>query len=263
MSAVISGQLSKTGIANATRVVNASDKIIKLIGPKGAAVLANAFRSGKNIYGAAAMKNVSKLLRNNALTGLVSFAVLSSFDVANIFRGRISGKQLFKNMAQTGASIGGGAAGFVAGAKAGALIGTAAIPIPVAGTIIGILSGIIVGGVASKVVKKTLDQFIEDDAVAMEKILNEVFTQLAEDYLVSKEEATKLAEELGKKVTGKTLKDMFAAPNREYFADYLMRENFDKMAAARPKITLPSDDDINNALRVVLDEVSDELAIAN
>ncbi len=67
-----------------------------MMGPKASAVLINAFRVGsKPIYGAAAMKAAAKLL-SNTITAGITFVVLSSFDVANIFRGRISGKQLFK-----------------------------------------------------------------------------------------------------------------------------------------------------------------------
>ena len=44
-------------------------------------MLVNAFRSGTNIYGAAAMKSAAKLLRSNVITGVVTFAVLSVGDV--------------------------------------------------------------------------------------------------------------------------------------------------------------------------------------
>ena len=59
------------------------------------------------------MKAAAKLLRSNTITAGITFVVLSSFDVANIFRGRISGKQLFKNMANTAATVGAGTGGWV------------------------------------------------------------------------------------------------------------------------------------------------------
>ena len=104
-TAVLAGQLSKAGLNSL--LVGSSEAIAKAIGPKASAALVNALRSGTNIYGAAAMKSLAKLLRNNGITAAVSFAVLSVGDVANIFRGRISGKQLFKNLTNTGASIAG------------------------------------------------------------------------------------------------------------------------------------------------------------
>ena len=94
-----------------------------MMGSKASAVLINAFRIGsKPIYGAAAMKAAAKLLRSNTITAGITFVVLSSFDVANIFRGRISGKQLFKNMANTAATVGAGTGGWVAGAAIGSAI---------------------------------------------------------------------------------------------------------------------------------------------
>lgn len=66
------------------------------MGPKASQMLVNALRTGKNIYGAAAMKSASKLLRGNVVTAAASVVVLSSVDIINIFRGRISAAQLFK-----------------------------------------------------------------------------------------------------------------------------------------------------------------------
>ena len=91
VTAVLAGQLSKAGLNSL--LVGSSEAIVQAIGPKASAVLVNAFRSGTNIYGAAAMKSAAKLLRGNAITGIVSITVLSVGDVANIFQGRISGGQ--------------------------------------------------------------------------------------------------------------------------------------------------------------------------
>ena len=61
------------------------EALVRIMGPKASAVLVNAFRSGTNIYGAAAMKSAAKLLRGNAITGVVSFVVLSVGDVELLF----------------------------------------------------------------------------------------------------------------------------------------------------------------------------------
>ena len=70
------------------------------VGPKACAVIVNAFRTGGNIYGAAAMKSAAKLLRGNAVVAGLTVVVLSSFDIADIVRGRISPGQLAKNLGQ-------------------------------------------------------------------------------------------------------------------------------------------------------------------
>ena len=73
--AVVAGQLSKAGLNSA--LVNSSEALVSMMGPRASAQLVNAFRSGTNIYGAAAMKSASKLLRSNAITGAATVLVMS------------------------------------------------------------------------------------------------------------------------------------------------------------------------------------------
>ena len=233
------------------------------MGPKASAILVNAFRSGGNIYGAAAMKSAAKLLRGNAITGAVSVVVLSSFDVANIFRGRISGSQLFKNIANTASTVAGGTAGWVGGATAGAAIGSA---IPIVGTAIGgvvggILGSFVGGAAAGKVSGVVLNEFIEDDANKMVKIVEKVFTQLAEDYLLNKKEAENIIDKLKDKLTGKLLKDMFASSGRERFANNILEPLVEEEVKKRKVIKVPSVIEMSNGLREVLEELSDEVCL--
>ena len=104
VTSLCASQLARTSVNSA--LVGTTDAIVAAMGSKASALLVNAFRSGSNIYGAAAMKSASKLLRGNIVTAAISTAVLSSVDIANIFMGRISGAQLFKNLTTTAASVG-------------------------------------------------------------------------------------------------------------------------------------------------------------
>lgn len=259
VTAILSSQLSRAGLN--TALVGSSEAIVSLMGPKASAMLVNAFRSGGNIYGAAAMKSAAKMLRGNAITGAVSVVVLSSFDVANIFRGRISGSQLFKNIANTASTVAGGTAGWVGGATAGAAIGSA---IPIVGTAIGgvvggILGSFAGGAAAGKVSGAVLNEFIEDDANKMVKIIEKVFTQLAEDYLLNKKEAENIIDKLKDKLTGKLLKDMFASSNRERFANDILEPLVEKEVKIRKLIKVPSVVEMSNGLREVLEELSDKV----
>lgn len=258
VTAVLSGQLSKAGLNSA--LVGSSEAIVGLMGPKASAMLVNAFRSGGNIYGAAAMKSAAKMLRGNVITGAVSVVVLSSFDVANIFRGRISGAQLFKNIANTTSTVVGGSAGWVGGAAVGAAVGSA---IPIVGTAVGGVIGGILGSVAGgtaagKVSGVVLDEFIEDDANKMVKIIEEAFTKLAEDYLLTKQEAERIVDNLKEIVTGKILKDMFASSQRMRFAINLIEPLIEDEVRQRQKIKIPTSIDMSRGLRVVLEELSDQ-----
>ncbi len=264
-TAVISSQLSKTGLNSA--LVGSSEAIVKMMGPKASAMLVNAFRSGGNIYGAAAMKSAAKLLRNNYVTGGVTVVVLSSVDVVNIFRGRISGKQLFKNITNTTSTVAGGTAGWLGGAalglKVGATVGTVLGPAGTAiggtvGSTIGGIIGSVAGGAASgKVSDAVLGAFIEDDADEMVKIIEKVFSQLAEDYLLNKKEAENIIGNLSEKLNAKVLKDMFESDNRRAFAKNLLIDLIERETCKRPKISLPSGKKMKDSLKEVLEELSD------
>lgn len=211
VTTILSSQLSKAGLNSL--LVGSSEAIVQCMGPKAAAVIVNAFRNGTNIYGAAAMKSAAKLLRGNAITSGVTVVVLSSVDVADIFRRRISGKQLLKNFSTTSATVAGGAGGWIKGAAIGSAI------FPGVGTTIGSIAGSIVGGMlASKATGAVLDNFIEDDADEMVRIIQNEFSELSVDYLLNQKEAENIVDKLSSKLSGKTLKDMFAHCDREKYA---------------------------------------------
>lgn len=258
VTAVLAGQLGKAGLNSV--LVGSSETIIKALGPKGSALLVKAFRHGKDIYGAAAMKSAAKLLRSNVITGVASVVVLSSVDIVNIFRSRISGKQLFKNLTETTASVAGGSVGWIGGAAAGATFGSV---IPIIGTAVGGVVGGLVGAfaggsVSGKVAHKVMDTFIEDDADEMLRIIENRFKNLAEDYLLNKAEAEKISDKLKNVITASTLKDMFASSNRNKFADDLLIPKIEEVTFSRKHITLPTMDEMQNGLRIVLEEIADQ-----
>ena len=253
VTSVIAAQLSKAGLNSA--LVGSSEAIVSIMGPKASAILINAFRdASKPIYGAAAMKSAAKLLRGNAITAGVTFIVLSSFDVANIFRGRISGKQLFKNMAGTAATVGGGTGGWIAGAAAGSAI------FPGIGTVIGGIAGSIIGGAAAgKATDAVIGSFIEDDADEMVEIIQGVFVEMASEYLLSSKEGEKSVDKLKDKLDGKTLKDMFASGDRKKFARNLLTPIVEKETSKREIIHNLSEEQMINSVQFVLEEISDSI----
>ena len=265
VTAVLSSQLSRAGLNSA--LVGSSEALVALMGPKASAILVNAFRNGSNIYGAAAMKSAAKMLRGNAITGAVSIIVLSSVDIADIFRGRISGGQLFKNLASTASTVAAGSAGWVggatAGASAGAIIGSI---IPGVGNVIGGAIGGFVGGlagslaagtVAGKATGAVLDEFIEDDANIMVAKIEKVFTQLAEDYLLNKKEVEIIVDNLKDVLSGRVLKDMYESSDRTVFARNIVEPLIEKEVKKRDKIKEPTDLQLSKGLRKVLEELSD------
>ncbi|MCI9078712.1 MAG: hypothetical protein HFH68_07280 [Lachnospiraceae bacterium] len=250
LTSIIASQLSKAGLNSA--LVGSSEAIIGLMGPKASAVLVNAFRNGSNIYGAAAMKSAAKLLRGNIITAGITMVILSSSDFVNIFRGRISGKQMFKNLTNTAAGLAGGTGGFLAGAAAGSAI------FPGAGTLIGGLIGSVAAGAAtSKVSSVVLDTFLEDDAEEMTRIIESMFTSLAFDYLLNQEEAEKIVINLQEELDGKKLQDMFASNDHELFARNLLLPLIEDITSKREKIYIPDNKEMTNVIKEILENASD------
>ena len=250
ITSILASQLSKAGLNSA--MVGSSEAVVSLLGPKASAVIVNAFRSGSNIYGAAAMKSAAKLLRGNAVTAGVTVVVLSSFDIANIFRGRISGKQLFKNLANTTSTVAGGTAGWVGGAAIGSAI------LPGIGTIVGgVLGSLGAGAAAGKAADTVLGAFIEDDADEMVRIIEKKFSELAVDYLLSQKEAEKAADGLKDRLDGKVLKDMFASSDRPAYAQDLLVPLIEKEVSKRMPISLPTDEQMLIGIRGVMEELAD------
>lgn len=259
ITAVLASQLSKAGLNSA--LVGSSETIVRIMGPKASAMIVNAFRSGSNIYGAAAMKSAAKMLRGNTITGAVSVVVLSSADVVNIFRGRISGKQLFKNVANTASAVAGGTAGWVGGATAGAALGSV---VPIIGTAVGgfvggLLGSFAAGAATSKVSNAVLGAFIEDDADEMVGIIEKVFQQFAEDYLLNQKEAQNIIDNIKDVLTGGTLKDMFACSDRVKFANNLLIDYVENEVKKRKNIDIPSSREMRTSLREVLEEIADAM----
>lgn len=262
ITSILASQLSKAGLNSA--LVGSSEAIVGLMGPKASAMLVNAFRGGSNIYGAAAMKSAAKLLRGNVITAGVTVVVLSSFDIANIFRGRISGKQLFKNLANTTSTVAGGTAGWIGGAAAGAAIGSA---VPIIGTAVGgfvggLLGSVGGGAVSGKVSGAILDEFIEDDADEMVKIIEKVFAELAVDYLLNQKEAEKAADRLQEKLDGKILKEMFASSDKKKFAKNLLVPLIESEVSKRRKIAVPTMEQFSGSLKEILEEMADSMELA-
>lgn len=203
------------------------------------------------------MRSVAKLLRNNAITAGATIVVLSSVDMIDIFSGRISGAQLFKNIANTASSVAGGTAGYLGGAA----IGTAILP--GIGTIIGGLIGTIGAGMAAnKATSSVLDSFIGDDADEMVRIIEKQYCRLATEYLFNQKEAEKIADALKNFLDGSMLKEMYSCSDREEFAVNLLTPIIEDEVALRRVIHMPTNEQMTWGVRNVLEEISDQVALA-
>lgn len=251
VTAVLAGQLAKAGVNS--MLVGSSESLVKAIGPKGAAYLANGFRNGKNIYGAAAMKNASKIVRGNAITSACSVAILSVGDVVNLARKRISGKQFIKNATSTTSTVVGGTGGWLGGAAAGSAVGTIVPGVGNAvGAVIGGLLGSVGGGVLlEKMTGSVMDKFIKDDRDAMVRIIDKVFADIASQYLLTEQEIDHIIKEMQKGLRDSQLRDMFASKEREKYAKKLVMPYIKKVVDNREVISLSEVDVVDGIYRIL------------
>lgn len=138
VTTVLASQIAKSSISGA--MTPSFQALAKTLSPKAYAALANAFRSGTTLTGGAAINSAAKLLKGNAITAVVTTAVLTSFDVKDIVLGRISGAQLAVNFAKTTTTVVGGTGGWLGGSTVGTMV------LPGVGTVVGGLVGSLVAG---------------------------------------------------------------------------------------------------------------------
>lgn len=162
---------------------------------------------------------LDKLNGRQVIGGAVTVAVVFGPDLCRAYQGKISPKQLVKNSAVSTAGLIGGAVGAV-------------IPIPIVGSMIG-------ASVSSFVVKKVLDNFVEDDAVEMFRILREEFLDTVTLYSFSKDEfSTVLSATIGNEKLSKIMQDMYQSGEpRRWCRQCFLEPQIVAVLSKRRKIT--------------------------
>lgn len=264
---MLASQISRTGLADA--LIAPSQLLVQKMGYRATQVVVNGLRtlSGKApIYGAAASKQLAKVLRGNAVTAAVTMAVFSAPEVYRLVNNKMSGSQFAKNMGSVAGSVAGGAAGMVAAgavaSKAACAAGT--VVAPGVGTAVGIVGGFVGGVVGSAVAGAVGDVFIEDDADAAARFFNAMVSVLACEYMLDSHEVSCVVEKLNG-VEERRIKELFeemrCADNQENFIRDFLTPLFDEVVAGRDAFNLPSPEQINasiGALAEEYDELFDE-----
>lgn len=154
--------------------------------------------------------------------GVVTVAVVFGPDICKACMGKISVKQLAKNATA-------GAAGI-----AGMVIGNAVT----AGNPLG---GMVGGAVGGAVGKKVMDNFIEDDAVAMFRVMKEEFLNVVMSSYLSQEEFEEVARRtIWDKKVSKELQNMYKKSKKgehRAYANSLIEEVVGDVLKNRKKIT--------------------------
>ena len=248
-TSVISSQLARTGVV--TIFAPSAEALTNALGPEFAKALLNSVgKVTTDMTTEGILKNAAKVLRNQGLTASITIIVLTSVDVIDLFRGRISAEQMIKNLAVTSAAVVGGYAGSTIGGIAGTAVA------PGVGTIVGnVVGAMVIGGAAGVATEQIMGVFLKDDAEKMLEVLEIEFQRLAEDYILSDEEADRVVYLLKDELTSKNLKDMYASQDKEAFADSLIEPLMEDEIKKREEMKAPSEEEIRAELKATLQGV--------
>lgn len=266
-SSLITGQLIRTGLNSAMR--ESSEVVAKkiLTGKQSKELVIRYFEDGANMYSAQATKQITsaqatnkaaKLLRGNLIASVVMITVISANDIRHAFNGKISGKQLFKNIMTIAGSLAGGGAGAAIGGFIGSLV-----PLPGASAVGFYTGGFVGGAVSGSKTNQVLSKFIEDDAIEMVRILENRFVPLVDSYCLSQEEIEIILDDLKRVLGREKLLEMFACEDRERFADELLTQIIKNLVRNRCMVYLPSKSMYMSALDRVYDRARNNLPLVD
>lgn len=251
---MVVSQIARTGLAHSLMVP--SQYIVGKLGYQASATIVNGIRalSGKGaIYGAAASKHLAKVLRSNAITSVLSFAVFSIPETYNVASRKISGAQYVKNMSVLAGSIVAGAGGAIAAgvvaAKVAGAAGTAVAP--VVGTVVGIAGGFVGGAVGAKVVKAAGDILHEDDVETLGRLFNAYVSLMIGEYLLDESEIDSLISQLNE-VKSKEFTTLFEKLEKSSEQECIVRDflnpYFEAVISKRAQFRLPTPENIIDAM---------------
>ena len=223
---------------------------------------------GKPVYGAAATNHVAKLLRSNAITSMAATAVITAPDFYRAaFDGSISWRQFTKNLSVNAAGVAGGVGGWMGGAAVGGAAGSA-VPIvgTAAGAVIGGIIGALGGGVVgSSAAKAAADGIVDDDSKRLITVLQDEIEELAFEYMLTEDEVEQIASEVGNTVNRKWLRGMFRETGnasdevRREFVRLEFESKFETLIRKRPKITLPTVEQLEEETLRLVDAVASDI----
>ena len=247
---IVVSQVARTGVAKL--LIAPSQAVVSKLGYGSSAFIVNGLRalSGKAaIHGAAASKQLAKILRMNVLTSAITFAAFSIPETYNLVLSKISASQYLKNITVlAGSMIGGGGGALAAGIVAAKVAGAAGTVVsPGIGTVVGLAGGLVGGAAVAKATDVVGDILHEDDSEIIGRLFNAYVSYLASEYLLDEKEIGVLVAELDKvphKSFKKLFQDILVSDTQEETIREFLETYFESVVSTREKFALPSEEEI-------------------
>ena len=97
----------------------------------------------------------------------------------------------------------------------------------------------------------------ETDVNKMTPIIEKVFKELADEYLLNQKEVEKTSDSLRDILTHRKLKSMFASKDREKYARDILTPLIEKEVKHRKHITIPTEEQMFDGLREILEDIAE------
>lgn len=247
---ILTQQVARTNLTK--QLIPLSEYLVRKMGYKAVQGLVNAMRglSGKTaISGAAAMKQLSKILRSNVVVSAITIIVFSIPNLYNAFNQRVSKAQFTKNMLSlvgtTAAAGGGTVATALVTAKIATALGTTIAP--GVGTAIGLLGGLVFGGIGGTVIKVCGDIVREDDSVILFRMFNGIVVNMCYEYMLQESEIDVLIEKFDSikpREFKKLFESVMASKTQEKEISNFIRHYYEELIRRRPVVKEPAPKDL-------------------
>ena len=214
-------QVLKSGIGKG--IVRSGGRATARMGARSARVLANVLRSGSRMYSVTILRSLMRALMANVITAVITLGVFTLYDVIIWLRKERTARQLLVNfISNIWVITWGTIAFFLWELAAKSLLGDTGLLAEVGGFITGFIVSMLFCIVMGKVFDKVSSKYYISDSERMLEILGAEYERVKFEIGLDHDQSRKLLEEIEKKVTPKTVKQMIRSGDPEKYATELI-----------------------------------------
>ena len=204
-------------------IVRSGGRATARVGARSARVLANVLRSGSRMYSVTILRSLMRALMANVITAVITLALFTLYDVIIWLRKERTSRQLLVNFISNIWVISWGTVAFFLWELAAkSLLGDTGLLAEIGGFVTGFIVSMLFCIVMGKVFDKVSSKYYTSDSERMLEILGTEYERIKFERGLDHDQSRKLLEEIEKKVTPKTIKQMIKSGNPEKYATDLI-----------------------------------------
>ena len=204
-------------------IVRSGGKATARVGARSARVLANVLRSGSRMYSVTILRSLMRALMANVITAVITLVLFTLYDVIIWLRKERTSRQLLVNfISNIWVITWGTIAFFLWELAAKSLLGDTGLLAEIGGFVTGFIVSMLFCIVMGKAFDKVSSKYYISDSERMLEILGTEYERVKFEKGLDHDQSRKLLEEIEKKVTPKTIKQMIKSGDPEKYATDLI-----------------------------------------